>query len=205
MLAAAVHEQEAERPAGFLGGAGKVIPLPVVRSAHEPPGPVPPHRIVCFRRDGKAGTHKRPGSDLPPEETPHHLAVESPPGSVELLEGVAAPKRFRLPHLPFVADGKLLPAARAPAGENLPPGLRRHAGAEPVRVLPLPFVWLKRDAHPDLPLDVLDCRSQPTRLHEATSLAGLQGIKNMPQTQENGGEKEILGLRRPHHCSIIMK
>lgn len=79
VLTPVVHEQYAECISGFLCNSGQALPLQIKSSAHEPPCPVPLHRIVFFRRDGKAGTHRRPGSNLPPEEASQHFAVVSPP------------------------------------------------------------------------------------------------------------------------------
>jgi hypothetical protein len=79
LLTPTVHKQHAECTSGFLCNSGQALPLQIKSSAHEPPGPVSFHRIVFFGRDGKAGTHRRPGSNLPPEETSQHFAVESPP------------------------------------------------------------------------------------------------------------------------------
>jgi len=181
-LRAAVHEQHGERPGNISSCGNKTRPFGGERRPHDPPGPVSPDRVEELRRDGKAGTHWRPGSAVQPEKAPHHVAVKPPPRPVHLLKRPATTKCCVSPHLAFITDGKFLPPPCPPAGKNLPSGLARHARAEAMGVLSLALVGLKRNAHSGLPLLVVEVQRGCVK-HRRYK-------KNAILTRKQGGKKK---------------
>jgi hypothetical protein len=78
----------------------------------------------------------------------HHVgSTNFLPTLEHAVECCAAPERRGLLHLPFVADRKLLaPSGTAPC-QDLTACLGRHTRPEPMGVLALPVVRLKRPLH----------------------------------------------------------
>jgi len=128
-------------------GREQLIPFPVESRPHHAADPVAAHGPVFPARNSESREDRR--TLTAPEDVraaderafqpvaPFHKLPERPPPSQGLP----------LPHLPFVAHGKLPPATRTPAGKHFPPVLRSHSRPESVRVLPLTIVWLKGPLH----------------------------------------------------------
>jgi hypothetical protein len=121
---------------------------------HQSSQPVSARGVTCPARNSESSQQLRRGSLLQKEHTPNKLTICTTAGSVQLAEHVPSAEGLLLPHLPFVAHGKLLPPTRSAAGQNFPAVLARHALTKSVRVLSLPVVRLKRALHCLLLLDL---------------------------------------------------